>query len=323
LTTIEEPEQVLAITFTRKAAAEMRERVQKALDGGGALRSAADTTTLEPRRRRASPWRPHGAGGSRTALRRLRIQTIDSFNAYLANAMPLTSAADSAAESLMPPEDLYALAARETLRQAESDGGSAPAFRAHPAPSRRQLDAAGTTHCRHVVAARRMAAEPAATVRGEPLVPRIEASLAIIVREELERAAAALPADFITLAGTVARVAARNRAEELADPKRADLARWLDFQRNLAAALRRPAALACVDCTGAHGKGLAADRDLQRRRVCPRTIPTRMRWRRRSPNYSNASDARQIASLQIIGMLPDPVIPEKARGALDALANYC
>src|SRR4030095_13924583 len=32
-------------------------------------------------------------------------------------------------------------------------------------------------------------------------------------------------------------------------------------------------------------------------------------------------DARQIAALQVIDMLPDPVIPEKARGALDALAQ--
>ena len=120
LTTVEEPEQVLAITFTRKAAGEMRERVQKALEGDIAVRSAADAKTLEL----AQAVRVHAAArrwGLEDSSARLRIQTIDSFNAYLANAMPLTSGSGFGRGIADAPDDLYALAARETLRHAETD----------------------------------------------------------------------------------------------------------------------------------------------------------------------------------------------------------
>src|SRR5678816_3501917 len=115
LTTVEEPEQVLAITFTRKAAGEMRERVQKALEGDIKVRSDADAKTLEL----AQVARAHAAArgwGLEDSAARLRIQTIDSFNAYLANAMPITARTGFGRGIADEPDDLYASSARETLR---------------------------------------------------------------------------------------------------------------------------------------------------------------------------------------------------------------
>src|SRR5215470_61190 len=76
LAEVEEPEQVLAITFTRKAAGEMRERVRQALDAGGqAPRTPAEALTFELAARVREHATRRGWGIDESAAR-LRIQTI-------------------------------------------------------------------------------------------------------------------------------------------------------------------------------------------------------------------------------------------------------
>src|SRR5688572_24905675 len=78
LCTVEEPEQVLAITFTRKAAGEMRERVQKALERDAVARTPVEVTTLRLAAQARAHAEQRGWGLESTAAR-LRIQTIDAF----------------------------------------------------------------------------------------------------------------------------------------------------------------------------------------------------------------------------------------------------
>jgi ATP-dependent helicase/nuclease subunit A len=119
LAAVDEPEEILAITFTRRAAAEMRARVLRALRGeiaddaqGERLRQLAAAAL---QRSQARGWRLAQDPG------RLRIQTIDSFSFRLASQLPVTARAGSELSVSSRPEELYRLAARETLLAAEED----------------------------------------------------------------------------------------------------------------------------------------------------------------------------------------------------------
>jgi ATP-dependent helicase/nuclease subunit A len=181
LTTVEEPEQVLAITFTRKAAGEMRERVQKALDGDLQVKSDADRVTLAL----AEAVRTHATArgwGLEESSARLRIQTIDAFNGFLANAMPITSRNGFGRGITDAPEDLYAMAARETLRHAETDAELRRPFEI----ILQRLDGSWATLERLIAGMLPRRAEwlpnlPPLT--SEALVPKIEAGLLAIVAD--------------------------------------------------------------------------------------------------------------------------------------------
>ncbi len=115
---VNEPEQVLAITFTRKATAEMRARVLQALQRAGHSEDPAANEHEQEVRRLAKAALAHSCarGWQLTEQpQRLNIQTIDSLALSIAYQTPLLSRLGG---QLTPVEDampLYAVAAERTL----------------------------------------------------------------------------------------------------------------------------------------------------------------------------------------------------------------
>ncbi|MBI1733026.1 MAG: UvrD-helicase domain-containing protein [Gammaproteobacteria bacterium] len=122
LARVEWPEETVAMTFTNKAAAEMRGRVMGALI---AARTGAEPDGLHAR----TTWRlarevlardAHGGWRLEENPGRLRIQTVDSFCALLTRQMPMLSRLGAQPETVDDPEPLYHEAAARTLAQLDA-----------------------------------------------------------------------------------------------------------------------------------------------------------------------------------------------------------
>ncbi|HSU33332.1 MAG TPA: UvrD-helicase domain-containing protein [Bryobacteraceae bacterium] len=132
LSAVDRPECVVAMTFTRKAAAEMRERVLSVLE------TAEQDAPLENRHEQATRALAREALRNANACgwdllsngNRLQIQTIDSFCYMLVRQMPVTSGLGGVANVADNPDDLYRVAARRTLRElTDRDEASRALFR--------------------------------------------------------------------------------------------------------------------------------------------------------------------------------------------------
>lgn len=221
LCAVEEPEQILAITFTRKAAGEMRERVLRALRGESETLSAAPMRELAAAalaRSRQRGWSLEADPG------RLRIQTIDALNLQLASQLPLGARGAADAPVIESAGLLYRRAARRALLDAQGDRH----LRADAERLFERLDNDSVRferlltemlrvrgHWLPVLLGAGAGAEPSTPLneRGVELPARIEESLRSLSAERLRAARLAIPATLISEGAQLAARAARLRAE--------------------------------------------------------------------------------------------------------------
>lgn len=208
----QDPEAVLAITFTRKAAGEMRERIAAALDRaarGEQGKDSVDSETLRLATDVLAADAEHGWEVSQQPTR-LRIQTIDSLNRWLAARLPILSRAGASLAVSPRPEELYARAARRTIAEIDAGGTLADSLAIVLEHLDNEVDLLEPLLATMLAFRDRWlrlvlpsGAPPDAALRAA-----LEDALGALVAASLDRAAALLPADIAARVWPLARAAA-------------------------------------------------------------------------------------------------------------------
>ncbi|CAM4051783.1 DNA 3'-5' helicase [Kerstersia similis] len=221
LATVERPEEIVAITFTRRAASEMHARVLEK------LRHAASAIEPEAPHLRAS-WRLARQALARDAEKdwqllkhpaRLAIQTIDSFCARLVRSMPWLSELGGMPGIAENAWSHYEAAALETLRMADSET-SVRRLLAHM-----DVDVAAAVEAIASMLAQRDQWMP--LLRHGLDREGQEATLAHFIHADIEAAAKRLPLGWEEVLAPAARLAAASLDEISPDHRLAPLRDWV------------------------------------------------------------------------------------------------
>ena len=229
LATVQQPEQVVAITFTRKAAAEMRRRVQAALRAAATGPNGAhahEQTTL----RLARTVMARDAELDWTLLtqpQRLRVDTLDAFNVWLAQQLPVLAGGVAAASIVDKPDDHYRHAAKRTVAAIAGDDVT---LASHLRALLLGVDNDAERLARMLAALLSRRDQWLSHLAGgavADLRAALEAALQRLVDDELATTAALCPAALLPELAPLLRHAASFAAESL----RAELAPWRALDR--------------------------------------------------------------------------------------------
>lgn len=308
---VDEPEEIVAITFTNKAAAEMRHRILDALQ-----RAARGEAPAEPHRRITFELAIAAlAASARHGWNlldhpgRLRVTTIDAFCAGLARQMPVLSRFGAQPRTVEDARRHYEDAARRALAWLEDEGEHAEAVAR--ALAHVDNDAARLAGLLADMLARRDQWLRHALGKSQSW-QHAESALRELVSRDLRRVAGTLPGRAQEALMPVARFAAANLPDDHA------LAPLRDWQRVL------PAVPEELPMWRAVAALLLTDRDEPRKALTVKQgFPPKVSDAQKEAllSFAGGLSSADVAALAQLRRLPEPGYTEEEWATVTALAT--